>query len=588
MVGKLVFASILCLAITGVVSQQSPNAKPCDSEIFCYGDLLRRAQDAYIFNDSKSFVDMKLKDSPTNILAAFRNLAPNADIKAFVKQYFSDPAQDLEAWTPTDWKENPAVLNKIKDSEFKKFAKALNELWKVLGRRMKDEVQEDQNRTSLIYVPNPFVVPGGRFREFYYWDTFWVVGGLLVSDMEDTVKAMIGNFEAMVDRFGFVPNGGRIYYTRRSQPPFFIPMINSYYEATNDLSYVQSLLSKMEKEYNFWMNNRTVDIVRNGKTYTLNRYAVDMGMPRPESYREDVETAKNLNPNAAAELYSDIASAAESGWDFSSRWFKKPIGDLSSIVTKQIIPVDLNAILCFNELTLEKFSRMLGDNAKADRYKRASEARRDAIEGVLWDEYEGRWLDYDLLSKKPRTDFMGSVFLPMWAKCYDSFKGNVTKERKIHQALKAMKIFDFAGGIPTTLLRSGQQWDYPNSWPPLQQMAVAAMSGSEAPELKDEAFKLAQKWLLTNWRSWKSTGYMYEKFDAAIPGNPGRGGEYNVQVGFGWSNGVCLEFLSQYGDKVVADHNKTTTGAAVGMNHNQTQVWTLLPLLLLVSFLLYR
>lgn len=128
---------------------------------------------------------------------------------------------EFESWNPLDWKPNPKVLEKIVDPKLHSWASKLNEFWNELGRKIKAEVKEEPERFSMIYVSNGIIVPGGRFREFYYWDSYWIQIGLLHSEMNTTVRGMIDNFLEMVenDKYGFVPNGGRVYY-RRSQPRF--------------------------------------------------------------------------------------------------------------------------------------------------------------------------------------------------------------------------------------------------------------------------------------------------------------------------------------------------------------------------------
>jgi alpha,alpha-trehalase len=145
---------------------------------------------ARLFNDSKTFVDMKLKQSPTETLkefdlfiAKYSETPPKELLAEWVRQNFDDPGSEFEDWRPDDFIKNPEVLNKISDKNFKKFASDLNEIWNELGRKMKNDVKDNNELYSIIYVENPVIVPGGRFREFYYWDSYWVIRGLLLSEM---------------------------------------------------------------------------------------------------------------------------------------------------------------------------------------------------------------------------------------------------------------------------------------------------------------------------------------------------------------------------------------------------------------------
>ena len=145
---------------------------------------------AQIYPDSKTFVDMKLKAKPAETLAKFDEFqketnftATKEQIKAFVEANFEEPGQEFEAWKPDDWHEKPQFVENIKDPKLKDFALGLNKVWLDLGRKMKDTVKEHEDLYSIIYVPNPVIVPGGRFREFYYWDSYWIIKGLLLSEM---------------------------------------------------------------------------------------------------------------------------------------------------------------------------------------------------------------------------------------------------------------------------------------------------------------------------------------------------------------------------------------------------------------------
>lgn len=247
---------------------------------------------ASIYPDSKTFVDMKMKLPAGELLSHFRHLmnrtnnSPSHEtIKNFVEDNFDPAGSEFEDWIPVDWRKEPKFLAKIRDRELRKFASDLNDIWKMLGRKMKDDVRDNEHLYSIIYVPNPVIVPGGRFREFYYWDSYWIVKGLLLSEMFATVKGMLTNFVSVVDKIGFIPNGGRIYYTMRSQPPMLIPMVKIYLDATHDYDWLRQNLWLLEKEYDFWMVNRTVVIEKDGRNYTLARYYENSSGPRPESYR---------------------------------------------------------------------------------------------------------------------------------------------------------------------------------------------------------------------------------------------------------------------------------------------------------------
>lgn len=247
---------------------------------------------ASIYKDSKTFVDMKMKHPPNETLLLFREFMERVDqmptrhqIEQFVNDTFDPEGSEFEEWDPADWTTHPKFLNKVLDEELRKFASDLNHIWKLLGRKMKDDVRINEERYSIIYVPYPVIVPGGRFREFYYWDSYWIIKGLLLSEMYATVKGMLSNFVTLVDKIGFIPNGGRIYYAMRSHPPLLIPMVDEYLKTTQDYKWLEENLWLLEKEFDFWMTNRTVEVELDGAKYTLARYYEESAGPRPESYK---------------------------------------------------------------------------------------------------------------------------------------------------------------------------------------------------------------------------------------------------------------------------------------------------------------
>ncbi|XP_013871324.1 trehalase [Austrofundulus limnaeus] len=550
--------SVVFLFVTVCVCVKSSLPPPCDSEIYCSGSILHQVQTAKLFDDDKYFVDMKLRSAPGNVLSAFQNLSsafpngtvPPEELREFLNANFENPGTEFEPWMPSDWQDKPKFLNGVADDELRKWGEKIHHLWKDLSRKIHSSVKDHPELYSQIYMPYPVVVPGGRFREIYYWDSYWVINGLLLSEMTNTTYGMIQNFLYLVDRYGFVPNGGRVYYERRSQPPFLPLMVESYYQATKDKEFLREALPVLEKEYQFWMQNRSVVVKVNGSDHILNRFHVQAGLPRPESYTDDLELAEGLTDELKEQLWTDLKAGAESGWDFSSRWYLNGdghgTGTLRETRTGQILPSDLNALLCRNEKTLASFHQLLGDHDSAARFQQAAARRTAAMEALLWDEESGAWFDYSLLTHSRRSEFYPSNLAPVWAQC---FSEPGMGERAV-QYLKGSGALKYPNGIPTSLVDSGQQWDYPNAWPPLQHMLIEGLSKLPSAEAKELAFDLAQRWIRTNWLAFSKYEAMFEKYDVNGDGKPGGGGEYEVQLGFGWSNGVALQLLDQYGPRL--------------------------------------
>ncbi|XP_037631179.1 LOW QUALITY PROTEIN: trehalase [Sebastes umbrosus] len=550
---RLVLFCFSSVALSTCVKSAFP--PPCDSEIYCNGPILHQVQKAKLFDGSKYFVDMTLRETPDVVLSAFRNLSnespnatiPPAKLHEFLSTYFEKPGTEFESWTPPDWHDKPKFLAGIADHELRIWAEKIHNLWKSLGRKIGAGVKDHPELYSQIYTPHPIVVPGGRFRELYYWDSYWVINGLLLSEMTDTASGMIQNFLYLVNRYGFIPNGGRIYYERRSQPPFLTLMVESYYQATKDKEFLRAALPALEQEYRFWMQNRSVAVRVNGSEHVLNRYHVQVGSPRPESYTEDLESAEGLSDVRKEQLWMDLKAGAESGWDFTSRWYidgdGHNNGSLRDTSTSHILPTDLNALLCLNERTLASFHRILGDGDSAALHDQAAARRLEAVESVLWDAERGAWFDYNLVTHSKHFEFYPSNLAPVWAQCYS----RPEMGEKAVQYLKGSGALQFPNGVPTSLRESGQQWDYPNAWPPLQHMLIDGLSKLPSEEAKELASNLAQRWIKTNWLAYMKYGAMFEKYDVNGDGRPGGGGEYEVQLGFGWTNGVALQLLDQYG-----------------------------------------
>ncbi|KDR17472.1 Trehalase [Zootermopsis nevadensis] len=556
---------------------------PCSSNVYCYGELLHTVQMKKIYHDSKTFVDMKMKQPPNETLESFQALMKRTtsdptieELENFLSEKFEPAGSEFEKWDPSDWIKHPKFLDDIVDTDFREWGKQLNDLWKFLGRKMKDEVGEHQELYSIIYVPHPVIVPGGlgehqelysiiyvphpvivpggRFREFYYWDSYWIIRGLLLSEMYTTVKGMLGNFFSIVENYGCIPNGGRIYYAKRSQPPMLLPMMKSYLDATNDITFLRDNIDILEREFDYWMTNHTISVEKDGKRYTLARYKDASSGPRPESYWEDVSSAEEAfrTDEEREAYYSELKAAAESGWDFSSRWFIQNAtnkGTLIDLKTRYIIPVDLNSILFWNARLLVDFYTRLNITEKSDKYRSIADEWLEAVTAVLWHDEVGAWLDYDSMNEVKRDYFYPTNVAPLWTGCY---KDKETQVGKIMKYLQKTQIMGNLGGIPTTLEHSGEQWDYPNAWPPLQYIMIMGLDNTDDDWAKQLAFEMTERWVRSNYKAFNETGAMYEKYDATVPGGHGGGGEYEIQVGFGWTNGVIMELLHKYGDRLTA------------------------------------
>ena len=492
------------------------------------GDLYRDVEMAGVFPDSKTFADARPRRAPAVVLAAWRvaRTAPDFSLRAFVERQF-----DLPRSASAD-----AVSDTTRPME-----EHLRALWPTLTR----VADHADARSSLLPLPNRYVVPGGRFREVYYWDSYFTMLGLVASGRTDLMRGMLDNFAALVARTGHIPNGNRTYYLSRSQPPYFSAMVGLYAQAT-DTGRALAYLPAMEAEHAFWMEggdhlapgtaHRRVVRLANGAL--LNRYWDDVAAPRPESYREDVTLGATLPASERAAFYRNVRAAAESGWDFSSRWMRDP-ADLRTLEVVDLVPVDLNAILYDAERTIAALRRArgeAGDREVATAYDAAADARRTALLAAAWEPASGWFYDVRWRDGARRVD------RPTLAPATLLYFGVATAEQGRAVAVRLSRDFLRPGGFTTTLMTSGQQWDAPNGWPPLQWLAIQGARRYGKDDLADLA---RARWLTLNRRVYRSTGRMMEKYDVVDTARVAGGGEYPNQDGFGWTNGVALALAAQ-------------------------------------------
>lgn len=492
------------------------------------GRLFHDVQLSGIFPDSKTFVDARALHPPAEILARYASerSAPGFDLRAFVEREFEVPQP---------------VGGSFRSDTSRTMEEHINALWPVLTRAADTA---DAN-SSLIPLPNAYVVPGGRFREVYYWDSYFTMLGLVESGRTDLVRGMLDNFAHLVRTVGHIPNGNRTYYLSRSQPPFFAAMVGLYAQAT-DTTEALRYLTALETEHAFWMNgssgltpgqgHRRVVRLRDGSV--LNRYWDDRTDPRPESYKPDYELGQTLPQSRREAFYRNIRASAESGWDFSSRWMRDS-SDLRTLETTDLVPVDLNSLLFHAERTiaaLRLFRGQAGDREVAARFNEAAANRRRALLAAAYDTAGGYFFDVRWQSGERVTD------RPTAVAAYPLYFGLATPEQGRAVAARLEQEFLAPGGFLTTRIVSGQQWDAPNGWPPLVWLAGEAARRYGRADLADEA---RSRWLALNRQTYRATGKMMEKYDVSDLSRPAGGGEYPTQDGFGWANGVALAFSAQ-------------------------------------------
>jgi alpha,alpha-trehalase len=487
------------------------------------GDLFEEVQLKPVFHDSKTFPDCSPLFHLSEIVEKYfqQKKSSSFDLDDFVQKNFMLPKTDQ-----TDFESDTSLSVKAH----------IGKLWSILTRQ-----PASAENTSLINLPFPYVVPGGRFSEIYYWDSYFTMLGLQVSSRAEMIESMTKNFAYLIDTLGYIPNGNRSYFLGRSQPPFFALMVNLLNEEKEGalLKYQPQLL----KEYDFWMKgkdeindiNKTAHrVVKMPDGNFLNRYWDENDTPRPEAYKEDIELAKMADASSNT-LFRNIRAACESGWDFSCRWFKN-VAAFTTIHTTEIIPVDLNCLLYNLEKTLSAIYKIKDDKERSTHFELLAEKRRTAIEKYCGNEELGFYFDYDIAAQKQKSIYTMAAAFPLFFKIASAKRAEKTAEILEDKFLKN-------GGFVTTAETTNQQWDAPNGWAPLQWMAIKGLQNYGLNDLAKEA---AIRWIRLNKKVYKRTGKLMEKYNVVDENIEGGGGEYPAQDGFGWTNGVLLKLMNMY------------------------------------------
>jgi alpha,alpha-trehalase len=508
-------AAVLALRVQAAVPE-SPQ--------LLFKDLFVAVQTADIFPDSKLFADAVPREPPAQILARYHAEHPQsgADLARFVARHFTLPSSAGPA-------ESVPELTSVQAH--------IDALWPLLRR----STAQVPPYGSLLPLPRPYVVPGGRFREIYYWDSYFTMLGLAESGRHDLVADMVADFADLIDRYGHVPNGTRTYYLSRSQPPLFYAMVELLGSA-HGRSELARFLPQLKAEEAFWMagaqqlapGTAARRVVRLVDGALLNRYWDDLDLPRDESYREDQALA-GAGGRPAAELFRDLRAGAESGWDFGSRWFADG-RSRASIVTTQIVPVDLNSLLYALEQAIASGCHAQADEDCAREYAGRALARRAALDRYLWDAAAGAYLDYRWTRARRMRGVTAAMLYPL-------FVGAASSGQAAAVAATARARLLRAGGLVTTTRVTGEQWDAPNGWAPLQWIAVAGLRRYGRSGL---AASVACRFMVNVENVYRKSGKLVEKYDVVTPGRGGGGGEYPLQDGFGWTNGVLRKLLVLY------------------------------------------
>jgi len=507
--------ALLCASSLGVaaspVTPTNTQYPPGPDEL--YGPLFEAVQRSRTFADQKTFPDAVARENPEEIRQQYVATKPaGAELKHFVEAHFLLPE-----------------ARSITVPGSRSLEAHLKTLWPLLRR----QPDRDIPGSSLLPLPYPYIVPGGRFREIYYWDSYFTMLGLRESGEEEMIEAMVANFGALIARYGHIPNGNRTYYLSRSQPPFFALMVEFLAEKKGEAVF-QTYRDALSAEYDYWMDRSapTHHVVAMPEGGVLNRYYDQRDTPRPEAFAIDEETARKSSRDRK-EVYRDLRSAAESGWDFSSRWFADG-KSLATIETTDVVPVDLNCLLFQLEQTLAKACELSGDVEHAAALKAAAERRKQLILRYCWSADDRFFVDYRLRERCRSHALTLAGLVPL-------FLHIATPQQASAVAQRIEKDFLRPGGVVTTLVSTGEQWDWPNGWAPLEWMTIRGLRNYGHAALATE---IARRWIKLNRDVYARTGRMMEKYNVVDLSLAAGGGEYSAQDGFGWTNGVLLKLLS--------------------------------------------
>jgi alpha,alpha-trehalase len=371
---------------------------------------------------------------------------------------------------------------------------------------------------SLLGLPKPYLVPsytvktGFDYNELYYWDSYFMVQGLLDAEHQELVQGILENLMTLFNRFKVIPNASRTYLTGRSQPPLLTSFIFDTYQQYNlDNAWLKSAMALARKEYEIvWMGTKK---------------------PNERNVYQGLSRYYDIN-------YLHDLAEAESGWDMTPRFDRRALN---------FLPVDLNALLYKYEMDFARTAQIFGDKREAARWEDIANVRKATMDDLMWDRIKGLFYDYNYVKGKRGSVSSLAAYFPMWA-------GMVT-EKQAAAMVRSLRRFEQKGGLSTTdALPLGQfmlgsmptQWAYPNGWAPLHFIVI---QGLERYGYHKDARRIAMKWLKANLQWFNENHTFLEKYNVVSPEKPPLKGLYPSQTGFGWSNAIFERFCQDYVDR---------------------------------------
>ena len=432
---------------------------------------------------------------------------------------------------------------------------------------------------GLLYLPHPYVVPGGMFNEMYGWDSYFIIRGLVEDGKLDLAQGMVEDFFFELDHYGGIHNANRGYFLTRSQPPFLTSMVLAVYDAKKkqgheDHAWLEKAYAYAVKDYGLWTHAphlagetglsryydfgsgpvpelaaETNDYYGGALAYFLSHpneadrnvaRAGDADLTGPvfsillcppgsdEKTGQGCRTAENAG--LAKKYYEGDRAMRESGFDVSSRF------GAYGADTASYAPVCLNSLLFEVQTDLERISRELGRSEQAATRHHAAAARARRINRYFWNAQRGMFFDYNFETGKQSDYIYATTFYPLWT--------GLATEEQAKTVDRNLKLLEQPGGLATSTRETAAQWDYPYGWAPLQFIAV---EGLRRYGFDLDANRLSEEFLSTVMENFQRDGTIREKYNVVT-----RSSETHVAVGysanivgFGWTNGVFLALLHE-------------------------------------------
>lgn len=357
-----------------------------------------------------------------------------------------------------------------------------------------------------VGLPNPFVAANeGIFaRDQFYWDSYFTILGLLEQDQLELAKGMVDNALYLVDRFGMVPMRNRFFNTGGSQPPFLSSMVEAIFEVTQDKDWLKQAIPKLEQEYaEYWLSDQSV----------AEYHQVYHGLSR-----------------YADHTVSHLGAEHESGWDVTSR-FRDHALDYA--------PVDLNSLLYVYERNFAKWYQLLDQAEPAELYAAKADNRQELMQILFWSQAEEFFFDYLYQDEVLDTFYSLAGFYPLWAELASPEQAAACRDKLL--------VFEYQGGLATTQstelsMDERRQWDYPNGWANLQWIVIKGLLNYG---YRDDAKRLADKWLHLNLALFEETGTFWEKYNVVLT-DYSQSCRYPTQKGFSWSCAVFVKLVKEF------------------------------------------